>query len=114
VIASVVHFRKVPLAMVGSALLWSVLILLVAFLMISTVRYASFKEFDVRKPRPRMVFAAAAMVIALTIFYSEEVLLILAVIYVSSGPIAKLVLIVRRLLPAHTAASETAHDSIKN
>src|SRR5262249_39663338 len=41
-IAAIVHFFKTPTLMVGSALLWALLILLVAFLMISTVRYSSF------------------------------------------------------------------------
>src|SRR6266567_3337410 len=48
-LVAVVHFFKTPTLMIGSALLWSFLILLLAFLMISTVRYSSFKEFDVRR-----------------------------------------------------------------
>src|SRR5688572_16214754 len=40
-IAAVVHFFKSPILMIGSALLWCLLILLLAFLMISTVRYPS-------------------------------------------------------------------------
>jgi CDP-diacylglycerol--serine O-phosphatidyltransferase len=90
-IASVVHFAKTPILSVGSALLWSLLILLVAFLMISTVRYPSFKEFDVKKPRPRIALFGTAMLLGLVIFYSEIVLLVLATIYISSGLIAKLV-----------------------
>jgi CDP-diacylglycerol--serine O-phosphatidyltransferase len=114
IIAAVVHYFKTPIAMIGSALLWSLLIVVVAFLMISTVRYPSFKEFDVRKPRPRLVFAATAMLIAFIIFYSEEALLGLALIYGSSGPVAKLLQIVRKFLPQHTAPSETAHGNIKS
>jgi CDP-diacylglycerol---serine O-phosphatidyltransferase len=89
-IAAVVHFAKIPVLSVGSALLWSLLILLVAFLMISTVRYPSFKEFDVKKPRPRMALFVTAMLLALVIFYSEIVLLVLTTMYVCSGPVAKL------------------------
>ncbi|HYR86031.1 MAG TPA: CDP-diacylglycerol--serine O-phosphatidyltransferase [Terriglobia bacterium] len=98
-IAAVVHFFKSPILLVGSALLWSLLILLIAFLMISTVRYASFKEFDVKKPR-RIVLFCTAMLIALVIFYSEVVLLVLATIYISSGLVAKLVPLASRF--AHT------------
>src|SRR5262245_10923160 len=59
-IAAVVHFFKTPTLMIGSALLWAFLILLLAFLMISTVRYFSFKEFDVHKGRPsRALFGTA-------------------------------------------------------
>jgi len=119
-IASVVHFFKEPILLVGSALLWYLLILLVAFLMISTVRYLSFKELDVRKPRPRRALFMTAMLLGLIIFYSEVVLLTLAIIYVSSGPIAKLVpfssrfaQIVRRAIASRPEPSEPAHGNIK-
>src|ERR1051326_1655222 len=39
IIAAIVHFGKQPILIVGSALLWYFLVTLVAFLMISTVRY---------------------------------------------------------------------------
>ncbi len=95
-VASVVHFFKNPILLVGSAMLWYILVLLIAFLMISTVRYYSFKEFDLGKPGPRMTLFVTAMLIALIVFYSEVVLLTMAVIYVSSGPIAKLWQLVSR------------------
>src|SRR5262249_26630397 len=97
-IAAVVHFFKTPTLMIGSALLWALLILLIAFLMISTVRYPSFKEFDVKKAKPSLALFVTAMLIWLIIFYSEEVLLAMATIYVSSGLIAKLAHAVRRFL----------------
>src|SRR5262244_1879250 len=95
-IAAVVHFFKTPTLMIGSALLWAFLILLLAFLMISTVRYFSFKEVDVKKAKPSLALFFTAMLISLIIFYSEEVLLAMATIYVSSGLIAKLFHTVRR------------------
>src|SRR5437764_14286913 len=84
-IAAVVHFFKTPTLMVGSALLWSFLILFMAFLMISTVRYYSFKEFDVKKARPSLALFGTAMLISLIYLYSEIMLLAMASIYVSSG-----------------------------
>jgi CDP-diacylglycerol--serine O-phosphatidyltransferase len=114
-IAAVVHFFKTPTLMIGSALLWALLILLLAFLMISTVRYSSFKEFDVKKARPSLALFVTAMLICLILFYSEEVLLIMATIYVSSGIIGKLVHLVRRFLPSSVnPASEPAHGNIKS
>src|SRR5262249_29396982 len=56
ILASIVHFLKQPILQAGSALLWYFLVTLVAFLMISTVRYYSFKEFDMAKRRPRWTF----------------------------------------------------------
>jgi CDP-diacylglycerol--serine O-phosphatidyltransferase len=113
-IAAIVHFFKAPTLMVGSALLWALLILLLAFLMISTVRYSSFKEFDVKKARPSLALFVTAMLICLIIFYSEEALLAMATIYVSSGLVAKVVQTVRRLQPGSVnPPSEPVHGNIK-
>ncbi len=113
-IAAVVHFFKEPILMIGSALLWCLLILLLAFLMISTVRYPSFKDLDVRKARPSLALFTAAMLITLVIFYSEHVLLLAATIFVSSGLVIKLVQTVRRFLPSSVTQSEPAHGNIKS
>jgi len=113
-LAAVVHFFKTPTLMVGSALLWSFLMLLLAFLMISTVRYSSFKEFDVKKARPSLALFGTAMLISLIYLYSEVMLLGMAATYVSSGLIHELVLTVRRFLPPSSARSEAAHGNIKS
>jgi CDP-diacylglycerol--serine O-phosphatidyltransferase len=114
-IAAVVHFFKTQTLQVGSALLWALLILLVAFLMISTVRYSSFKEFDVKKAKPSLALFFTAMLISLIIFYSEVVLLAMATIYVSSGLVGKLIHTVQRLLHGTVApTSEPAHGNIKS
>src|SRR5262249_18722723 len=113
--AAIVHFFKTPTLMIGSALLWALLILLLAFLMISTVRYPSFKDFDVKKARPSLALFVTAMLIALVISYSEEMLLALATIYVSSVLTGNLVHTVRRFMPENASAStEAAHGNIKS
>ena len=112
-IAAIVHFFKSPTLMIGSALLWSFLLLLIAFLMISTVRYSSFKEFDVKQARPSLALFGTAMLISLIYLYSEVMLLAMASIYVSSGLIHELVLMVRRFLPSSVSRSEPAHGNIK-
>jgi CDP-diacylglycerol--serine O-phosphatidyltransferase len=114
-IAALVHFFKTPIVMIGSALLCGLLMLLIAFLMISTVRYLSFKELDVKKAKPSLALFATAMLICLIIFYSEEVLLAMATIYVSSGLIGKLLQTVRRFMPGSVStSSEAAHGNIKS
>lgn len=113
-IAAVVHFFKAPILLIGSALLWCFLILLVSFLMVSTVRYFSFKEFNPKKYGPRFALFATAMLIGLVIFYSEIVLLLLATIYVSSGPVMKLLQVVRRFLPSRVSPGEPVHGNIKS
>jgi CDP-diacylglycerol--serine O-phosphatidyltransferase len=104
-IASIVHFWKVPISTVGSALLWSVLIGITAFLMISTIRYHNFKHLGIITRRPRIVLVAAALMIGLIFRYSEPMLLLLALAYVSSGPLAKLHQMVRKL-PIHVTTPE--------
>src|SRR2546422_1793458 len=113
-IAAVVHFFKTPTLMVGSALLWSFLILFMAFLMISTVRYYSFKEFDVKKARPSRALFGTAMLISLIYLYSEIMLLVMASLYVSSGLIYELVHTVRRFLPSSAGRSDPVHGNIKS
>jgi CDP-diacylglycerol---serine O-phosphatidyltransferase len=114
-IAAIVHFFKTPTLLIGSAMLWALLILLLAFLMISTVRYSSFKEFDIKKAKPSLALFVSAMLISLIIFYSEQVLLAMATIYVSSGLIGKLIHSVQRMLHGTvTPTSEPAHGNIKS
>src|SRR2546427_1686937 len=113
-IAAVVHFFKTPTLMVGSALLWSFLILFMAFLMISTVRYYSFKEFDVHKARPSRALFGTAMLISLLYLYSAIMLLVMASLYVSSGLIYELVHTVRRFLPSSAGRSDPVHGNIKS
>jgi CDP-diacylglycerol--serine O-phosphatidyltransferase len=105
-IASIVHYSKDPITNVGTSLAWVLLIGLTAFLMISTVRYHNFKELGIVSRRPRVALVIAAMTIALIFKYSEEMLLLLAVVYVSSGPVAKLVQVARRMPLSATAPRE--------
>jgi CDP-diacylglycerol--serine O-phosphatidyltransferase len=113
-LAAVVHYFKTRTLFVGSALMWALLILLLAFLMISKVRYPSFKEFDVKKARPSLALFVMAMAAGLVYFYSDVVLLSLMTIYVSSGLISDLTQAVRRFLPASATHSEPAHGNIKS
>jgi CDP-diacylglycerol--serine O-phosphatidyltransferase len=109
-----VHFAETPKLQLGSAMLWGFLLLLLAFLMISTVRYPSFKEFDVKKARPSLALAGTAMLISLIYLYSQVMLLSIITIYVSSGLIGNLTQAVRRFLPPSATRSEPAHDNIKS
>jgi CDP-diacylglycerol--serine O-phosphatidyltransferase len=109
IIAAFVHFFKEPIAQVGSSLLWCGLITLVGVLMISTIRYNSFKELDLKKPRPHIIFLVAALAVSAIFFYSEVALLTLTVTFAASGPVGKLVHFVRRFIRPHVALSDPAH-----
>ena len=117
-IASIVHFFesfKWPAQTLGPTLGWGffMIVLATAFLMISTVRYHSFKELEIMKRGVRVFLFGTAMLIGLLFFFSEIVLLVLAVVYVASGPAAKLSQIGRRFLPSHAGEREPAHGNIK-
>lgn len=101
VIAAIVHFQKVPLTQISASLLWCLLVSALAFLMISTVRYPSFKDINLKKPLPRSALAGTAMLIALIVLYSEIVLLIIATVYMGSGPASRLSIAVRKRISHH-------------
>jgi len=116
VIASIVHFTPHPVAFSGEAKAWAlvigprtygtslvVLVVCLAFLMISTLRYSSFKNVAVGNRNPRILIIVLALVVTLIWFYSQWVLLAIAVAYASSGVLLKAWSLVR---PRHTADHE--------
>ena len=101
-IASITHFAPWPVGYVGESHLFSlsisphvkstalvVLVACLAFLMISTLRYSSFKNLGVGNRNPRILISGLALFVTLIWFYSRWVLLILATVYASHGVIAK-------------------------
>ncbi|GBC78093.1 hypothetical protein HRbin08_01579 [bacterium HR08] len=101
-IAAIVHFSPMPLsarpshslALFGhplqmeSALLGFLLLLLVAALsglMISTIRYRSFKDLGVTALSPRWTVLLLSLLVASIYFYSRWVLILLASTYVAHG-----------------------------
>ena len=107
---------KTPVLVVGTAVLWSFLLLAVAFLMISTVRYYSFKEMPFRRQGSRFALLSVGILLAAIYSYSEQVLLTIAVVYLLSGPVSKLLPVakaIRRLLHGQVPPAEAAHGNIK-
>ena len=100
VIAAIVHFDKAPISEPGHAFLLYFLVSLLAFLMISRVRYPSFKKLDLKKPRPRTTILGTAMLIGLVVFFSENVLIALAIAYLCSGPVARISQAIRHFILA--------------
>jgi len=83
-----------------------ILTVLLSYLMISTIRYRSFKDLDLRRRRPAWILPAIALFFAVVAFRPELALCSLAIVFVSSGPIGKLVGLFRRkeAPPAATTA----------
>ena len=66
-------------------------VVLMALLMVSKIRYRSFKDFDLRRRQPYSAIVILALIIYLIALDPERVLLIIAIGYVASGPIERLV-----------------------
>jgi CDP-diacylglycerol--serine O-phosphatidyltransferase len=89
-IAAVVHGFWTPIQDWRMSLLWLMVVLVLALLMVSTVRYSSFKEVRWKRRQPSVMIVLVAVMLAATFFYSEIVFLLLAGIYIMHGPILQL------------------------
>lgn len=67
-----------------------------AFLMVSTIRYRSFKTFDLRSRRSYLVVLGIALLFLLVALHPKSVLLALATFFWVSGPVAYLFGLLRR------------------
>ena len=114
-LAAVVHFTPTPLAIYNadarqfaSWVLVSGMILL-AVLMVSTLRYTSFKDVGPQTNKPFIALPLFALILALVWFHSEIVLLVFGIGYVAHGPLLKLLGLLgrfRRPLPKNDEVSE--------
>lgn len=101
--AAVVHFIPEPLISysVYDTRMGSIAVLvgmsLLSVLMVSTLKYTSFKNIGGKSVKPFFTLPFIAFIIALVWFYSQWTLLILTIAYVSHGIILKLWSIINRL-----------------
>jgi len=86
------------------------LLVILAFLQVSTFRYWSFKNVDLRSRRSYVMVLGIAVSLILVALHTEWVLLILATAFWLSGPLAFLAGVVRRrpiVNPAPVAGTES-------
>lgn len=88
---------------------WLVVLGVLAFLMVSTIRYPSFKDLDLRNRKPFVSVIGIGVLIAAIYYYSEYVLLVLAAVYAFSGLVSKLsgLMRSRRSVPEKTSHEQT-------
>ncbi len=90
-IAAVVHgFVGWPIFSWWVAVIWSLLVGFIGFLMISTWRFWSGKEINLTGRQPFRWIVFLGLCIYLLVFFSREVLLLLAFTYMFSGVLARL------------------------
>jgi CDP-diacylglycerol--serine O-phosphatidyltransferase len=100
-VAAVVYFfDSEPLRSWQASVAWIATLALLGFLMVSTWRYYSFKDINLRSPRSPLILVILGGLIYLIWNYSQIVLLLLALIYVMSGIIIRILGILRRLRPS--------------
>jgi CDP-diacylglycerol--serine O-phosphatidyltransferase len=101
-LASIVHFAPTPLVQYGPHLaqlysgLLMALVACLSALMVSTLRYSSFKQVGTGKGSTRLVILLVAAVGMLIWLYSRYVLLIIVTVYVLHGLLFRLGGIFRR------------------
>jgi len=111
VIAAIVHFaRGYPLQLWWFSVLWGAFVCILAFLMVSSWRFYSFKELNLRRQlnfRWIIVFGA---IIGLGWHFSRYVLMALALVYTLAGVLARLSFSLRRpTLPPPPPHDEASH-----
>jgi CDP-diacylglycerol--serine O-phosphatidyltransferase len=96
VIAAVVHFAKGdPLFTWWLSLIWVLLLLAASFLMVSTWRFHSFKDLDLRSRHPFTVIILVGVLIAAIALFSRYALFAIALTYMLSGVVVRLFYILR-------------------
>jgi CDP-diacylglycerol--serine O-phosphatidyltransferase len=91
--AAFVYFNPEPLpGTSGATRNWVLLglVLTLSVLMVSTFRYASFKDMGPRSKQPFLVIPLMAALLVSILFYSRWMLLLLAIVYVAHGPVLKI------------------------
>jgi CDP-diacylglycerol---serine O-phosphatidyltransferase len=97
VIAAVVHFtRGVPLVNPIMAIVALALVLTVAYLMVSTWRFYSFKDIDWRRRHPFRLIVVFGLLFAAIWFFSRPVLFLIAMTYMLSGVFWRLMYVLHR------------------
>jgi CDP-diacylglycerol--serine O-phosphatidyltransferase len=81
------------------------LTIVLSYLMISTIRYRSFKDLDLRRRRPAWILPAIALFFAIVAYRPPIALAVLALVFVASGPIGKVLAMLRRSEPATSSSS---------
>jgi CDP-diacylglycerol--serine O-phosphatidyltransferase len=98
-VAAVVFFwDSYPITDAVWSIVWQALLALLSFLMVSTWRYWSFKEFNLLRPRSPLLLVLLAGVIYGIWNWSQPVLLLLASTYVASGIVIRIGGLIRRYL----------------
>ncbi|HET6934595.1 MAG TPA: phosphatidylcholine/phosphatidylserine synthase [Candidatus Angelobacter sp.] len=113
VVAATVHLMGgQPINFWWLSILWLALVVAVGFLMVSTWRFYSFKDLNLRNRHPFWVLVLICGTLAMIWFFSRPLLFAIAITYMLSGVVTRLSFVFRRR-PPQTAppAYEEAPES---
>jgi CDP-diacylglycerol--serine O-phosphatidyltransferase len=116
-LAAIIHFVPPPLSSYAPDMLraysWALLACMgvLAVLMVSKVRYTSFKNVGAKSNKPFIILPLLSLLVAGIWFYSQWSLLIIASVYVSHGPLLKVWGLLGRFRPQSTASEESASET---
>ena len=102
-IAATVHAFKNPITDWRWSIAWIGLVLALAYLMTSTIRFYSFKDLPWTRKQPSLAIVMIALLGAAVWRWSEEVLLLLAATYTAAGVTLHIVRLLRHRLVSRTA-----------
>jgi CDP-diacylglycerol--serine O-phosphatidyltransferase len=111
VIAALVHYSGGdPITSWITAMSWLLMVVVVAYLMVSTWRFYSFKDIDFRSRHPFRLIVVIAIVFASIWFFSRPALFVIAILYMASGVLWRLQWIFhRKSPPAPPGYREASH-----
>lgn len=89
-IASIINFAPAPIRDERFAMVMLLVTTFVAFAMVSPVRYRSQKGLNLQKERSLMTFLVLALVLGIFSKWPRELLFVVAIGYLASGPLMKL------------------------
>ncbi len=89
VVAALVYRFPEPMTSQAEALPVLGLVTALSFLMVSKLRYYSFKDFDIKKRHPNLMIVFLALVIVAVFTHPQAMLLIMASVYLASGLVLK-------------------------
>jgi len=84
-IAALVHYYPSPLKERNASIIALILLIILSYLMVSKIRYYSFKTIDFKGRKSYLYILTLATIVALILTFSQIVLLTLATVYVLSG-----------------------------
>jgi CDP-diacylglycerol---serine O-phosphatidyltransferase len=110
-VAATVHLLTTPLDANFFKYYLIAITYVLSLLMISTLRYPSLKHLNLGRGKSHITVLALALIVAGIFFYSQQVLMAIAFVYVVSGPVMRIhQLVKRRNRDAELPATEIGHE----